>query len=399
MSVPQISLQECRKWMLHAQGLLTPPDQTARKEDVLACVRRLSFLQIDTIHIVARSQYLQLFSRLGNYDPSWLDELLVEGKLFEYWAHAASYLPIEDYPYHRRLMLEKLRLPHYYNWYANNKEATDAILEYVRTNGAVKSSDFTRADGKKGGWWDWKIEKDALEFWFAAGELMIARRERFQRVYDLRERVYPTWKDDALPSLQETYRFLVRESIRALGALRADWVADHYRFSKAVTNQTIKDLLEADQIREISVEGWKQPVLVTPETFGLIQSGFSLPEPSLTSILTPFDTLVCDRGRVREMFGFDFTIEFYLPAPKRKYGYFLVPLLHRGRIVARMDIKANRQEHVFEVKGLFWEEGFTPGGDDLEEIAAAIQRCADWHKTPIVVIHKSEPALPLNFSI
>lgn len=398
MSVPQISQQECRKWMLYAQGALTPPGQPASKEDVLACIRRLSFLQIDTIHIVARSPYLQLFSRLGSYDPAWLDKLLVEGKIFEYWAHAACYLPMEDYPYHRRLMVEKVRHPNYFNWYANNQAATDAILEYVRANGAVKSADFKRADGKKGSWWDWKIEKDALEFWFAAGELMIARRERFQRVYDLRERVYPGWKDDDLPTLEETYRYLVRESIRALGALRTDWVSDHYRFSKAITNQTLKELLEAGQIREIRVEGWKQPVLVLPETYDLIQSGSSLPEPTLTSILTPFDTLVCDRGRAKEMFGFDFTIEFYLPAPKRKYGYFLVPLLHRGQIVARMDVKANRQEKVFEVKGIFWEESFTPSDADLKEIAAAIQRCADWHQTPNVMVHKSEPAYPLPFS-
>ncbi len=396
--MPQISQQECRKWMLQAQGLLTPPRQPACKEDVLACIRRLSFLQIDTIHIVARSPYLQLFSRLGAYNPAWLDELLAEGKIFEYWAHAACYLPIEDYPYHRRLMLEKLRLPHYYNWYANNKEATDAILEYVRANGAVKSADFKRADEKKGTWWDWKIEKDALEFWFAAGEMMIARRERFQRVYDLRERVYPGWKDEGLPTLEETHQFLVRESIRALGAVRTDWVADHYRFSKAVTNQTIRQLLEADQIREISVEGWTLPVLVTPEIYEQIQSKFALPEPSLTTLLTPFDTLVCDRGRAKELFGFDFTIEFYLPAPKRKYGYFLVPLLHRGQIVARMDVKANRQEKVFEVKGIFWEEGFLPGQEDLAEIAAAIQRCANWHQTPKVVVHKSEPNYPLPFA-
>ncbi len=398
MPTLEISPKDCKKWMLQAQGLLAPPQQETAKADVLACIRQLSFLQIDTIHIVARSPYLQLFSRLGAYDPVWLDELLAEKQIFEYWAHAACFLPKEDYPYHRRLMVDHLRHPNYYNWYDRNKEATDAILEHVRSNGAVKSADFERKDGKKGTWWDWKIEKDALEFWFAAGELMIARRERFQRVYDLRERVNPGWQDEALPSLEEAYRFFVYETVRALGAIRSDWVADHYRLSKAAANQAIKELLETGKICEASVEGWKLPVLVTAETRQKIEQGHALPDPSLTTILTPFDPLVCNRARAKEMFAFDFTIECYLPAAKRKYGYFLVPLLHRGQIVARMDVKANRQAGNFEVKGIFWEEGFSPDEQDLAEISAAIQRCADWHQTPQVVVHKSEPAYPLSFS-
>lgn len=398
MSSPILSQGDCRRWMLRAQGLLLPTQKVATQADVLTCIRSLSFLQIDTIHIVARSPYLQLFSRLGQYEPAWLDELLVEGKLFEYWAHAACFLPIEDYPYHRRLMLEKARMPHYFNWYERNTAETDAILEYVKEHGAVKSADFERKDGKKGTWWDWKIEKDALEFWFAAGELMIARRERFQRVYDLRERVNVGWQDNNLPSLNETYRFLTLETIRSLGAIRADWVADHYRLSKAATNQAVKELLSDGKVHEVAAEGWELPALVTDEVYWQIAASAVLPEPDYTTILTPFDPLICNRARAKQMFGFDFSIECYLPVPKRKYGYFLVPVLHRGRLVARMDVKANRQAGAFEIKGLFWESGFTPNETDLVAIAQAIQRCADWHKTPRVVILKSDPDFTLPFS-
>ncbi len=384
--------------MLHAQGLLIPPSTKAVKEDVLSIIRKLSFLQIDTIHIIARSPYLQLFSRLGDYNPTWLDELQSERKIFEYWAHAACFLPIEHYPYHRRLMVEKMRLPYYYNWYEKNKVASDDMLTYIKNNGAVKSADFERKDGKKGTWWDWKIEKDALEFWFAAGELMISRRERFQRVYDLRERVYPGWNDNSLPSLDETMRFLVLESIRALGALRSDWVADHYRLPKNWVTKALKELLENEKINELKVEGWDLPVLVTEATYKCLNSAVVLSQPSYTTLLTPFDPLICDRSRAKQMFGFDFSIECYLPAAKRKFGYFLVPLLHNGQLIARMDVKANRQEGVFEIKGLFWESGFNPALSDLSEIAQAIQKCADWHHTPRVKIYRSEPEYPLPFS-
>jgi len=395
MPTLNLSLQDARALMLRAQGLLTPPSAPATKADVLSTIRSLGLLQIDTINIVARSPYLQLFSRLGAYDPAWLDELQVEGAIFEYWAHVACFLPIEHYPYHRRFMLEKMRNPYYFNWYAKNKSEADAILDHVRVNGAVKSSDFERKDGKKGTWWDWKFEKDALEFWFTSGEMMIARREKFQRVYDLRERVYPAWTDDLAPSLEKSIRFFVLQSVRSMGAIRSDWVHDHYRLPKAMVNLAVKELLDSGKIYEVAVEDWREPALVTAETYLFLSNHTLDLIPTYTTLLTPFDPLVCDRARARQMFNFDFTIECYVPAAKRKYGYFLVPLLHRGQIVARMDVKAHRKEGIFEVKGIFWESGVIV--DDLmaEEVAQAIQKCAEWHKTPKVVLQRSEPAVSL----
>src|SRR5215216_5889803 len=194
----RFSLAAARALLLATQGLSSPPDRPATKEDVLQCVRRMGVLQIDSIAVVARSPYLVLWSRLGSYDPRWLDELLAEGALFEYWAHAACFIPIEDYGLYRRLMLEggeKARA-----WFSAHPEEVGRVLARIRDEGEVRSAEFARTDGRAGGWWEWKPEKRALEHLYSTGELMISRRDsNFHRVYDLRERVLaralPGWKD------------------------------------------------------------------------------------------------------------------------------------------------------------------------------------------------------------
>src|ERR671916_2876720 len=204
----RFSHSEARALLLAAQGLDAPPERPATKDDVLESVRRMGVLQIDSIAVVARSPYMVLWSRLGSYEPRWLDELLAEGALFEYWSHAACFIPIEDYGLYRRLMIEggeKTR-----RWMQVHHEEIEHVMERVSENGPVRAAEFARTDGKAGGWWEWKPEKRALEHLFAAGELMISRRENFHRVYDLRERVLanalPGWEDALAPTEQEVRR-------------------------------------------------------------------------------------------------------------------------------------------------------------------------------------------------
>jgi len=390
--MPQtITHETARNLVLHTQMLSKTPTKPAKKTSVTTAIRELGLLQIDTINIVARAPYFALFSRLGDYNKDWLDESLVDKSIFEYWAHAASFLPIEDYPYHRRMMLEKLRLPHYFKWYERNKDATDEMLEYIRRNGAVRSADFERKDGKKGTWWDWKFEKDALEFWFCAGELMVTRREKFQRVYDLRERVKEQWSDDDVPTLDETMRHFVEQTIHSLGIARLEWVADYFRLMNKPVEKAISELLANGTLVEVIVESWPEPALMLKKSLPLLDSRKHDLTPTLTTLLTPFDSLIFDRKRTKQLFDFDFSIECYLPPAKRKYGYYLVPILHRGRMVARADVKAHRQQGRFEVKGLFWEPGVTADEQMLTEVKEAIQRCADWHGTPEVVVNKYLP--------
>ena len=222
--------------MLAAQGLDRRPRRRAKKADVLAAIRRMGALQIDTISVVARSPYLVLWTRVGDYEPRWLDELLAAGKLFEYWSHEACFLPVEDYPLYRHRMLDHgwagWRYAH--KWMDAHRDDAARLLEYVRERGPVRSTDFERAE-TRGGWWSWKPEKRMLESLFTAGELMIARREGFQRIYDLRERVLPSWNDARLPAADQVRRTLVRQAVRAMGIAKAKWVADYFRMDKTST--------------------------------------------------------------------------------------------------------------------------------------------------------------------
>lgn len=390
----RLTQAEARSVMLAAQGLQRRPAKKATKPDVLRAVRRMGALQIDTIHVVARSPYLVLWSRLGNYDPRWLEELLAEGKLFEYWSHEACFLPAEDYPLYRHRMLDADAQGWHYSrrWVEAHRAEVERLLAFIRERGAVRSADFARTDGKAGGWWEWKTEKRALEMLFTSGELMIARRVNFQRVYDLRERVLPSWHDGLLPTPEEARRELALKAVRALGVTRARWVADYFRTQKRQTLETVSALLSEGALLAAEVEGWDEPALFHAENRKLVKDAASGKfRPELTTLLSPFDPLVWDRARARAAFGFDYRLECYTPAPKRRYGYFTLPVLRRGALVGRLDAKAYRKEGVFEVKSIHLERGVAAGDELVGDVAAAIRECADWHRTPEVVVRQSEP--------
>jgi uncharacterized protein YcaQ len=383
-----------RALMLSAQGLDRRPRRRARKADVLAAVRRMGVLQIDTISVVARSPYLVLWTRLGDYEPRWLDELLAERKLFEYWAHEACFLPVEDYPLFRHRMLDHSwagwRYAH--KWMDAHREDAARLLQHVRERGEVRSADFDRVD-TRGGWWSWKPEKRMLESLFTAGELMIARREGFQRIYDLRERILPSWDDSRLPSADEVRRTLALNSVRAMGIAKAKWVADYYRTDKTSTRLLPERLADAGDLLRVSVEGWKEPAYVHPDHADTARAAAAgRGKPVLTTLLSPFDPLVWDRGRASEMFDFEYRIEVYTPAPKRVYGYYVLPILHRGRLVGRLDPKAHRKDGVFEVRKIHFEPGVRLSDRLVSEVAGAIRDCARWHGTPEVQIRASDPS-------
>lgn len=354
----------------------------------------MNVLQIDTISVVARSPYLVLFSRLGHYDPAWLDELLADGALFEYWAHEASLLPIEDYALMRPRMLEPEALGWKYrgDWVRENRDVLERVLQRMRDDGAVRSTDFER-DGDREGWWDWKPEKRALEALFTAGHVMVARRQSFQRIYDLRERVHPTWSDDQLPSHDDVEAGLILRAVHALGITTARWVADYYRMDKRGTPGRVRELAAAGELVEAHVDGWSDVAYMHPANVDLAERAAADALPAtLTTLLSPFDPLVWDRARARAMFGFDYTIECYTPAAKRRWGYFVLPLLRRGELVGRVDAKAHRRDGVFEVKALYLEDGVRVTDALLRDVARALREAADWHATPDVVVTRAEPA-------
>jgi len=395
MSEIVLSISGARALHLAAQGLLQPRRRKAAKADVLDAIRRMGVLQIDTINVVARSPYLVLWSRLGDYPSAWLDELLAEGKLFEYWAHEACFIPREDYGLYRHRMLDPGAMGWKYSatWMRERAGEVAALLAHIRTNGPVRSSDFERGDGKAGGWWEWKPEKRSLEVLFTSGALMIARRHNFQRIYDLAERVHPEWDDARMPALPEVQRTFALRAVKALGLARAAWVPDYHRTRRPHVD--LAQLADEGLLLRGRVAGWDDPVYIHPDHAELAQqaAGGAL-APTLTTILSPFDPVVWDRRRALELFGFDYRLECYTPAAKRRYGYFTLPVLRRGALVARIDAKAHRREGVFEVKAVFFEPGVRASAALLRDLAGALQRCARWHGCPRVQVLRSEPEGP-----
>jgi len=380
--------------MLAAQGLLGRPRAAAKKVDVLGAIQRMCALQIDTIHVVARSPYLVLWSRLGDYEPRWLDELLAEGKLFEYWSHEACFLPVEDYPLYRHRMLDARTMGWKYSheWIVKHRKEVERVLAQIRERGPARSADFARTDGRQSGWWEWKPEKRALEMLFTAGELMIARRQNFQRIYDLRERVLPSWDDSQLPSQEEMRHTLVLKAVRALGVAKARWVADYFRTNKRETTAAVVRLAEMGELLRVQVAGWEEEAFAHPGNRKLIaQASSGKLRPARTVLLSPFDPLVWDRARAREVFGFDYRLECYTPAPKRRYGYFTLPILHRDRLIGRLDPKAHRKDAVFEIKSLHLESGVAVDDELVASVARALKDCAAWHQTPEVKLGRTNP--------
>ncbi|KRA19964.1 crosslink repair DNA glycosylase YcaQ family protein [Lysobacter sp. Root604] len=398
VAAPVLTLAQARALHLSAQGLLARPRRRARKPDLLAAIARMQLLQIDTIHIVARSPYLVLYSRLGAYPQTWLEELLAQREIFEVWAHEACFAPMSDYLLHRNAMPQRA-----HHWAIRNAQAhrsssgakIERLLEHIRGLGPVKSSDFEREQAG-GGWWGWKDEKRWLEAAFALGELMVARRENFHRVYDLTERVagsvVPDWNTARL-DIATVRRETLLKSVRALGLTQARWIADYYRTKPRLRDADLDPLVEQGALLRVAVKGWDAPAYVHPDhAAALALAATGRLRASHATLLSPFDPVVWDRERASEFFGFDYTLECYTPEPKRRYGYFVLPILARGRLVGRLDAKAHRREGVFEVKALFLEEDVVADEALIADIARAIDDCARWHATPKVDLQRCRPA-------
>jgi uncharacterized protein YcaQ len=394
---PTLTAAQARSLHLAAQGLLAPPARPARREDVLATVRRLALLQLDTIHVVARSHHLVLHARLGDYRPGWLDELLAGASLFETWAHEACLAPVEDHGLHRRMLATSQ------HWFmrrarkllAEEGEGMAALLEEIRRRGPVKASDFASDRPRRTGWWAWKKEKAWLEAWLALGELMVARRESFQRVYDLAERVLPAAARRAPPDEDAARLEAIEKSVRALGVTQARWIHDYFRTRPRLAPEDLRPLVEVGRLLEVRVRGWATPGFVHRDHARLLRRAAAGGlEATHTALLSPFDPVVWDRERARAMFGFDYRLECYLPARKRRHGYFALPILRRGALVGRLDAKAHRARGVFEVKALHLEPGVAAGPALLGDLAAALAASARWHGTPEVRLgRRVAPAL------
>ena len=381
MSVPHISLQAARNLHLAAQGLLRKPTRKARPGDILSTVQRMSLLQIDTINIVARSPYLVLFSRLGHYPPDWLDEALSRGELMEYWAHEACFLPRSDFQLirHRMLAPENMGWKYRAEWMQEHAEEIEALLAHIQQHGPVRSADFEHPRKGSSGWWEWKPHKRHLEGLFTTGKVMVIERRNFQRVYDLTSRVMPHWDDQRDLLTQASAESLMLEnSARSLGLFRAQWLADYYRLRQPALPALLEKMQQENIIVPVDVDTLG-PLWLHTDLLPLLSQGLAgTLSATHSAVLSPFDPVVWDRKRAEQLFNFSYRLECYTPAPKRQFGYFVLPLLHRGRLVGRMDAKMHRKQGILEIIALYLESDVKPGTTLNKGLKAAISDFARW---------------------
>ncbi len=387
-----LPLRTARKLHLAAQGLLTAPPRKTSYAAMLATIRRMSLLQIDAIHVVARSPYLVLFSRLGAYTEHWLDEALVAGDLFEYWAHEACFIPSDDYKLLRHKMHEPDTLGWKYNrqWMVQHADEVTDLLAYIEKNGPVRAADFTTTVAHNPGWWAWKPHKRHLENLFTAGEVMVVERRNFQRVYDLRTRVLPTWDDKQhMLSKDTAVAQMLRNSAQSLGIFRPDWLKDYYRLKHAPVKMMVAQWLAEGTVTEVMVEHLGT-LYLHRDLLPLLETPL---KATHTAILSPFDPLVWDRRRALELFNFDYRLECYTPQAKRKYGYFVLPILHQGALKARLDAKMVRKEKVLQIKNIWFEADVKITASLINDLRHTITRFASWQGAERVMLGKAPDVL------
>lgn len=397
-----ISQVQARCLHLAAQGLLQPSRRQARRADLVSAIERMRLLQIDSIHVVARSQHLVLRARIGDYPMEWLDAALADGQLAECWVHEACLVPAADIGLHRAWLgkreshwsFRRAALTCYQHPHEMKK-----LLTRIQTGGPVSAADFARSPRRpdsRSGWWDWKPEKRWLEAWFVLGELMVARRENFQRVYDLAANVLarldPPFVPMAETSVQDLRQHFIVDAVRALGVTQASWIADYHRLRPPVIERELIPLVDRGVLIRVQVQGWPKPGYVHRDHAEVLERALrGRLRATHTVLLSPFDPLVWDRKRARYMFGFSYTLECYTPADRRRYGYFVLPILHCGRLVGRLDAKAYRRQGFFAVNALFLEDGVALTPRLLNALAAELGAMARWHGTPEIRVGSTQP--------
>ncbi|EMG4638517.1 YcaQ family DNA glycosylase [Escherichia coli] len=396
MSLPHLSLADARNLHLAAQGLLNKPRRQASLEDIPATISRMSLLQIDTINIVARSPYLVLFSRLGNYPAQWLDESLARGELMEYWAHEACFMPRSDFRLirHRMLAPEKMGWKYKDAWMQEHEAEIAQLIQHIHDKGPVRSADFEHPRKGASGWWEWKPHKRHLEGLFTAGKVMVIERRNFQRVYDLTHRVMPDWDDERdLVSQTEAEIIMLDNSARSLGTFREQWLADYYRLKRPALAAWREARAEQQQIIAVHVEKLGNLWLYADLLPLLERALAGKLTATHSAVLSPFDPVVWDRKRAEQLFDFSYRLECYTPAPKRQYGYFVLPLLHRGQLVGRMDAKMHRQTGILEVISLWLQEGIKPTTMLQKGLRQAITDFASWQQATRVTLGRCPQGL------
>ncbi|HWB65883.1 MAG TPA: crosslink repair DNA glycosylase YcaQ family protein [Mycobacteriales bacterium] len=389
MSSPPASMSpaQARRLAIVAQGLgrtrrLAKPDRRHLRQ----VLRHTGLLQIDSVNVLARAHYLPPFSRLGGYPVGALDQMAWDRELFEYWGHEASLLPVETQPLLRWRMAQAERGIGIWRGIARLAQQHADYVEWVygevAARGPISAGEVVedeKQERRSDKWgWNWSDAKTALEYLHWAGRIATASRRNFERLYDLPERVLPP---DVLavptPDEAAAHRELILIATRCHGIGTASDLGDYFRIGIKPAQRAVATLVEDGRLVPVAVAGWRQPAYLLPDTTIPARVGGR-------ALLAPFDPLVWERDRVERLFGFRYRIEIYVPKHKRQHGYYVLPFLLRDRLVARVDLKADRAARRLLVPAA-WQEAGAPG-DTAEELAAELRDLAGWLGLDDVVV-------------
>lgn len=379
----KIGLPQARRIALAAQGFAEKRPATGVNAGHLRRLfERIGLLQLDSVNVLVRSHYLPVFARLGPYDRKLLDHYAYKRRrLFEYWAHVASLVPMESYPLFRH------RMERFQGWHRIDEVEkahpgyVDRVLEEVRERGPLTVSDLEDPVKRRGPWWGWGAAKVALEYHFGRGAITTAGRKGFTRLYDLTERVIPSQIHGAEPPpAEDAHRELLMLSARHHGIGTAKDLADYYRLPILEARRLLGELVAAGELEEVGVGGWREATYLHPEARWPRRI-------EARALLSPFDPVVWERDRTERLFDFFYRIEIYVPEPRRVYGYYVLPFLLGDRLVGRVDLKSDRKEKRLLVRGAYGEEGV-----DREfvarELAAELESMASWLELDTVVVER-----------
>ncbi|HEX5730234.1 winged helix-turn-helix domain-containing protein [Microbacterium sp.] len=376
-----LSLDEARRIALAAQGFAQPGPARAGTRQLKSALGRMGTLQIDSVNVFARSHYMPLFSRLGPYDTAALDRLVFAGRpaYVEYWAHVAAFIPATDWGLFR-FRMEDMRAKYGTDpggWFQTHREIVDWVRAELADRGPLRPAQMEHdaKEAARGPWWDWDVVKHALEFLWLFGEVAIAGRRGFERRYGLAEHVLPADALEAPVPRDTAIRELVARAAKANGVGTASDLADYWRLrDRRAVLAAIGDLQDSGVLRPVTVDGWTSAG--RPAKAWVHRDAVLPRRVDAAAILTPFDPVVWFRERAERLFGFEYRIEIYTPAPRRRFGYYSLPVLIGDEIVGRVDLKADRASSTLLVQSAWWEHGRP--ADAATRLADELRAAARW---------------------
>ena len=373
--VAHLSLIQARRLALRSLA------SELQSHSVPEVVRRLGYVQIDTIAVIERAHHHVLWTRLPTYEVAQLDRAQGEERqILEYWSHAAAYLPMEDYRFCLPRMVASRR--RHAAWFRSHKSLTQHVLQRIRAEGPRRAADFEAEPGHRAGpWWDWKPAKLALEYLFHAGDLLVTYRRGFQKYFDLAERVLPSHVNTTKPTPLTYGRHLIRRTLECHGLATEQEITYLKSYARTAVRQAVQTMTEQGTLLPVTVEGLSEVYFVQPDHLEqtLTVSPDSAPTAAAVRLLSPFDNLVIQRKRLQQLFGFHYQIECYVPAAKRQYGYFCLPILWGECFVGRVDPKAHRSTGRLEVLSFSVDSELRGNADFWTAFSQALQTFATFN--------------------